>query len=528
MEIVNERVLTEEAMKHHMDLDAPWTGAIYGPCSKVYQVSFESMWLAPLPLLMSLITPYAYRIRWDGKRTNNNHLLYASYKLLFIAWLLPIIFAMLADGVTNHGMPPQDTRRFSVGQLLLIWSVAFPIYIVMRDMHYPSKVCCPTNANCSYCCLSCSLYNKCIASRLPKIVTLTSTASTTHDEIKSSVVDNDEDNLQAAPEVNGRLTAVFASEFWEWAMMGLGSLAIPWLCFWNLFQCYNLFNEIGHWVPFLSFAAYSGCLLLFSGKSQRNKLSLQVTEGWLWILFGITFNVYMSLFGPGAGGFIQFWLAYSKQDRNEWLFAQQHFFMTFTDILCGFASIMLARAKIKTGIPILLLALLNWYTLNDHMQPCNLALLYHKLTGLNFLVMGIARYFDRIREASLCMMFTGATFLAASPCTMAYLDSTFTFSATFFVVYGYHGMLWAWVLYLNYDYINSTKHLLLSTPDPEDMSAVLVYRDYDTSSVHPHPKNNSKDQNPQQNGFHGNGYNKIAAMTSDAEPVSMNVEDDDS
>ena len=115
------------------------------------------------------------------------------------------------------------------------------------------------------------------------------------------------------------------------------------------------------------------------------------------------------------------------------------------------------------------------------MQPCNLALLYHKLTGLNFLVTGIARYFDRILEALLCMMFTGATFLAASPCSMAYLDSTFTFSATFFMVYGYHGMLWAWILYLNYDYINSVGQLLLSTPDPEDLSSVIVYRSEDDS-----------------------------------------------
>jgi hypothetical protein len=359
-------------------------------CTGYREVSYENVWMIPFLALLAILAPWGWVNRMDGIREGDTGKKRKGYKILTVCFLLGLIFLIFEDGV-NHS--PIDQIPYSNKIVYACFITVVPLYLFLRD----SGVLCPTGAAC---CGRKGGY--------------------------------------------GEMICHTQGQFWDYGMMGICSVGVPMCGLWSSMACHDVQIELGHWVPFLGYLAYAGVLLYFSGPTRRNTIEMQYAEGWVWVAWGIVFNIY---FMPGSGGGLFYRLFHGGKASPNWGPDQQHIFQAMLYIFAGGVGIVLGRMGIKTGVHI---AVLGWgmYTmLNVHPQYCLLARNMHVTAGQLFLVVGLLRFAGRILETSLLMTILSGAFVFSSSCTVTWGDANF--EAVSFIAFII--MLWGgWWLYIVY------------------------------------------------------------------------------
>ena len=333
----------------------------------------------------------------DGIREDDYAKRKKGYRILALCFLIGLMFLIFENGV-NHS--PDDQLPYSNKIVYACFITVVPVYLLLRDR----GILCPPGATC------CGR--------------------------KGGYLE---------------LFCYVQGEFWDYGMMGLCSVGVPVCVFWSAIACHDVQIELGHWVPFLGYMAYAGTLLYFSGPARVKSLNLQYAEGWLWIAWGIVFNVY---FTPGSGGGLFYPLFHNGETSPRWAVDQQHIFQAALYIFVGAASIVLGKLGVRSGFPILLLGWNMYSMLVMHPQYCLLERDMHILGGQMFLVIGFLRYFARILEASFMMALLSGAFVFSTACTVTFADANFEEVSFVAVTTMIWGTWWCYIAYLFRDHWN--------------------------------------------------------------------------
>jgi len=363
-------------------------------CTDHRELSYENAWMVPFLILLTVLIPWGWLNRMDGIRENNHDKKIKGYCILAVCFFIGLILLVFENGV-NHS--PESQIPYSNKIVFVCFITIVPFYLLLRD----SGVLCPTGANSCCCC-----------------------------------------GQRGNPTLE--LICHSQGEFWEYGMMALSSVGVTMSGFWSTLGCHDVQIELGHWVPFLGFMSYAGVLLYFSGPRRRHSINLQYVEGWMWISWGIVFNIY---FIPGSGGGLFYRFFHHGEISPLWGLNQQHIFQAVFYIFTGGLGIGLAKVEIKTGFHILMLGIGMFSMLSLHPQYCLLERDMHVAAGQIFLIVGLLRFFNRIIEASLMMTVLSGTFACSTACTVTWGDVMFEgISFITFIV-----MLWgSWWLYVAY------------------------------------------------------------------------------
>jgi len=360
-------------------------------------VSYENAWMMPFILLLVFLSPWGWLNRMDGIREGDLQKKRKGYRILAVCFLIGLIFLIFEDGI-NHS--PIDQIPYSNKIVYACFITVVPAYIFLRD----TGVLCPTGAAC---CGRKGGY--------------------------------------------GATFCMAMGEFWEYGMMALCSVGVPMCGLWSTMACHDVQIELGHWVPFLGYMAYAGILLYFSGPTRRSSINLQYAEGWVWIAWGIVFNIY---FMPGSGGGLFYRFFHGGKTSPNWGPDQQHIFQAMFYIFCGAVGIVAGLMGIRTGFHIALLGWGMFSMLNVHPQYCLLARDMHILAGQLFFGVGILRLFNKILETSLLMTILSGAFVFSSSCTVTWGDANFERISYITVVTMIWGTWWAYIAYLFRDHWN--------------------------------------------------------------------------
>jgi hypothetical protein len=361
-------------------------------CEGYRELSYENVWMIPFLALLCVLVPWGWVNRIDGVREGNTQKKRKGYRILGVCFLLGLVFLIFENGV-NHS--PLDQIPYSNKIVYACFITVVPLYIFLRD----SGVLCPTGARC--CCGRKGGY--------------------------------------------GEMFCMAQGEFWDYGMMAISSVGVPMCGLWSSMACHDVQIELGHWVPFLGYMAYAGVLLYFAGPSRRNTIQLQYAEGWVWVAWGIVFNLY---FMPGSGGGLFYRFFHGGQTSRNWAPDQQHIFQAMLYIFAGAAGIVLGLMNIKTGFHMAVLGASMYSMLSVHPQYCLLAKDMHVIAGQLFLVVGLLRFAGRIVETSMVMTILSGAFVFSSSCTVTWGDANFeriSFVAVIIMLWGSWWLYVAWM-----------------------------------------------------------------------------------
>jgi hypothetical protein len=354
--------------------------------------------MAPFLFLLTVLAPWGWLNRMDGIRQGDMAKRNKGYRILSVCFLIGLIFLLFEDGI-NHS--PEGEIPFSNKIVYGCFITVVPLYLLLRDR----GILCPVGAN--RCC---------------------GREGSTWEMICHA-----------------------QGEFWDYGLMAVSSVGVTICGLWSTLACHDVQIEIGHWVPFLGFMAYAGVLLYFSGPARRDSLNLQYAEGWVWIAWGIVFNIY---FTPGSGGGLFYKFFHNGESSPRWGPDQQHIFQAMLYIFVGALGITLGKMGIKTGFHILLLGLGMFSMLNMHPQYCLLAKNMHVIAGQMFMLVGVLRVFHRIIETSLMMAVLSGAFVFSSACTVTWGDVMFEGVSYVTVTVMLWGSWWLYIAYMFQDHWN--------------------------------------------------------------------------
>jgi len=341
--------------------------------------TYENAWVFFVVLLQSVLLPLGFYYRSLGRGAEPNaRITLRGYGIMAMCWLLIVICALAASDV-NHA--PRRMNPFDSRLVFGLWSVVFPLYTVVRDFASgpASKLLC--------CCLSAE-----------------------------------------SMELLGK--------FWDFAVCGIGSLALLAVAMWTAIGYHEMNTDIGHLVPSLGFIAYSGLLLYNAGRERRSTLGFQRAEAAMWITWGAFFDVYFTLIQVGFNG---------------WTIGEQHLYQALMYIWTGSTALFMARINIRTGFPMFTMCLQMAWMMTMHLQYCPLLSMMHQATGMFFLIAGVFRYFERILEASFFMMMAGSAFLFSSNAIVYFGDQHFDNMSYVFSVMVFGGTWWMYMAWMFLD-----------------------------------------------------------------------------